>query len=87
MTELLIVLICIAVNAALAALEVAFVSASEADLTARAAPNDPRVRRVLRLREVPERTLSAVLGRHEGLPPSACFEPSAAAPGIYRRVS
>ena len=60
MTELLIVLICIAVNAALAALEVAFVSASKADLTARTAPDDPRVRRVLRLREVPERTLSAV---------------------------
>ena len=60
MTELLIVLICIAVNAALAALEVAFVSASKADLTARTAPDDPRVRRVLRLREVPERTLSAI---------------------------
>jgi chemotaxis methyl-accepting protein methylase len=28
-----------------------------------------------------------IVGRHEALPPSACFEPSAAAPGIYRRVS
>lgn len=60
MTELLIVLVCIALNAALAALEVAFVSASKADLTARASPDDPRVRRVLRLREAPERTLSAI---------------------------
>jgi putative hemolysin len=60
MTELLIVLVCIALNAALAALEVAFVSASRADLSAHAGPDDPRVRRVLRLREVPERTLSAI---------------------------
>lgn len=60
MTELLIVLVCIALTAALAALEVAFVSASKADLTARASPDDPRLRRVLHLREVPERTLSAI---------------------------
>ena len=60
MTELLIVLVCIALNAALAALEVAFVSASKADLAAHARPDDSRVRRVLRLREVPERTLSAI---------------------------
>lgn len=60
MTELLIVLACIALNAALAALEVAFVSASRADLAAHAGPDDPRVRRLLRLREVPERTLSAI---------------------------
>jgi putative hemolysin len=60
MTELLIVLVCIALNAALAALEVGFVSASKADLTARASPDDPRIGRVLRLRERPERTLSAI---------------------------
>lgn len=60
MAELLIVLVCIVLNAALAALEVAFVSASKADLTARAGPDDPRVRQVLRLRDTPERTLSAI---------------------------
>jgi putative hemolysin len=60
MTEVLIVLLCIALNAGLAALEVAFVSASKAELTGRASPDDPRVRRVLRLREAPERTLSAI---------------------------
>ena len=60
MTELLIVLVCIALNAALAALEVAFVSASKADLTARASADDPRVREVFRLREMSERTLSAI---------------------------
>jgi putative hemolysin len=60
MTGLMIVLACIAVNAALAALEVAFVSTSRADLVARAGPDDPRVRRVLRLRDRPERTLSAI---------------------------
>jgi putative hemolysin len=60
MTALLIVLVCIAVNAALAALEVAFVSASKAGLAAHAGPDDSRVRRVLRLREAPERTLSAL---------------------------
>ena len=60
MTELLIVLVCIALNAVLAGLEVAFISVSKADLTAHASPDDLRVRRVLRLREVPERTLSAI---------------------------
>jgi putative hemolysin len=60
MTELLIVLSCIALNAALAALEVAFVSISKADLAAHAGPDDSRIRRVLHLRDAPERTLSAI---------------------------
>jgi putative hemolysin len=59
MMELLIVLGCVAVNAGLAALEVAFVSVSGADLRAYAG-DDLRVQRVLRLRKVPERTLSAI---------------------------
>jgi len=60
MSVLLIVFACITLNAALAALEVAFISASKADVKARAGPNDLRVRWFLRLRETPERSLSAI---------------------------
>jgi CBS domain containing-hemolysin-like protein len=56
----LVVVACIACNAALAALEIAFVSASKADIRARADAGDVRVWRFLRLRETPERTLSAI---------------------------
>lgn len=60
MSVVLIVLACIALNAVLAALEVAFISASKAEIRAQASPEDVRVRRFLRLRETPERTLSAI---------------------------
>lgn len=60
MTAVLIVLACIMLNAALAALEVAFISASKADIRAQASAEDVRVRQFLRLRETPERTLSAI---------------------------
>jgi putative hemolysin len=59
-TGFLIVCACIALNAVLAALEVAFLSASRAALRAEAAPGDPRVQRFLDLRDTPERTLSAI---------------------------
>jgi hypothetical protein len=60
MAVLLIIPVCIALNAILAALEVAFVSASRTDLRARAATGDRRLRQLLALRETPERTLSAI---------------------------
>ena len=60
MFTVLVVLACIMLNAALAALEVAFISASKADIRAHAAPEDARVQRFLRLRETPERTLAAI---------------------------
>jgi len=60
MAAVLVVLGCIALNAALAALEIAFVSASRADISAHAIAGDVRVRQFLRLRETPERTLSAI---------------------------
>jgi putative hemolysin len=60
MAAVLVVLACIALNAALAALEIAFVSASKADIRAHAVAGDVRVWRFLRLRETPERTLSAI---------------------------
>jgi len=58
--ELAVILACIAVNAALSALEAAFISASRADVGAHAHPDDPRLRRLLDLRAMPERTLSAI---------------------------
>jgi len=60
MVAVLVVAACIVVNAALAALEMAFVSASKADIRARALSGDVRVGDFLRLRETPERTLSAI---------------------------
>lgn len=60
MSVLLIVLACIALNAGLAALEVALISASKAGVKAHGGPNDVRVQRFLRLRETPERALSAI---------------------------
>jgi putative hemolysin len=60
MPALLTVLVCILLNGALAALEAAFIAASRADVQARAAESDRRVQRFLRLRETPERTLSAI---------------------------
>ena len=60
MPALLVVVACIALNAALAALEIAFVSASRADIRAHAIVGDVRVGHFLRLRETPERTLSAI---------------------------
>jgi len=60
MSAVLVVVACIALNAALAGLEIAFVSASRADIRAHARTGDVRVWRFLRLRETPERTLSAI---------------------------
>jgi putative hemolysin len=60
MSALLVIAACIALNAALAALEMAFVSASKAEIRAHAMAGDLRVWRFLRLRETPERTLSAI---------------------------
>jgi putative hemolysin len=60
MSVVLVVVACIALNAALAALEIAFVSASKADIRAHAITGDVRVWHFLRLRETPERTLSAI---------------------------
>lgn len=60
MFAVLVVAACIAVNAALAALEIAFISASKADIRAHAPSGDVRVREFLRLRQTPERTLSAI---------------------------
>src|SRR3970040_1591876 len=60
MAAVLVVLACIALNAALAALEIAFVSASKADIRAHAVAGDVRVWHFLSLRETPERTLSAI---------------------------
>lgn len=60
MAAVLVVVACIAFNAALAAIEIAFVSASKADIRARAVTGDVRVWHFLRLRETPERTLSAI---------------------------
>ena len=82
MMELFIVLVSIAMNAALAVLEVAFVSASNADLS-EAVQRDA----VARLAECLRACGFPVIGRHEALPSAACIEPSAAAPGIYRRAS
>jgi putative hemolysin len=59
MTELLVVIACIALNAALAAVEAAFMSVSKADLRAEGAGN-AGVRRLLLLRDHPERTLSVI---------------------------
>ena len=53
------VIVCIALNAALAAVEAAFMSVSRAELRAEAA-GSADVRRLLRLRERPERTLSVI---------------------------
>jgi hypothetical protein len=60
MAAVLVIIACIGLNAALAALEIAFVSASKADIRAHADAADVRVWRFLRLRETPERTLSAI---------------------------
>src|SRR5688572_19572788 len=60
MSAVLVVVACIALNAALAGLEIAFVSASRADIRAHARIGDVRVWHFLRLRETPERTLSAI---------------------------
>jgi putative hemolysin len=60
MSAVLVVAACIALNAALAALEIAFVSASKADIRAHAQAGDVRAWHLLRLRETPERTLSAI---------------------------
>jgi putative hemolysin len=60
MAAVLVIIACIALNAALKALEIAFVSASKADIRAHADAGDVRVWRFLRLRETPERTLSAI---------------------------
>jgi putative hemolysin len=59
MTELLVVVVCIALNAALAAVEAAFMSVSKADLRAEG-PDNAGVRRLLLLRDRPERTLSVI---------------------------
>lgn len=58
MLTLLIVGSCIALNAALAAVEVAFIAASRANIQTRT--RDGRVARFLRLRQSPERTLSTI---------------------------
>jgi putative hemolysin len=60
MSAVLLVVACIALNAALAALEIAFVTASKADIRAHAVAGDVRVWHFLRLRETPERTLSVI---------------------------
>lgn len=60
MAAVIVVLACIALNAALAAIEIAFVSASKAEIRAHAVVGDVRVWHFLRLRERPERTLSAI---------------------------
>ena len=60
MGAVLVVVACIVFNAALAALEIAFVSASKVDIRAHAVPDDVRIWHFLRLRETPERTLSAI---------------------------
>jgi len=60
MSALLIVIACILLNAALAAIEVAFISASKAEVKAYAGPEEVGVSRYLRLRATPERALSTI---------------------------
>ena len=60
MIELLLILLCVALNGALSALEMAFVSTSRVDLASDARPSDSRVPLLLRLRQTPERTLSVI---------------------------
>ena len=60
MTELLVIVACVALNAGLAAVEAAFISVSKAELRAQGRADTPSVKRLLHLRERPERSLSAI---------------------------
>lgn len=60
MEEILIVGICLALNALLAAFEMAFVSVPKSDLRSLVRAGDKRAKVLLELRENPERTLSIV---------------------------
>lgn len=60
MEEILIVLLCLFLNALFAAYEMAFVSVSKSELRALSRKGDLRARRLIQLRESPERTLSII---------------------------
>jgi putative hemolysin len=60
MKDLLIVLLCLGVNACIAAFEMAFVAARKADLRKASRKGDPRAIRLLKYRENPERSLSVL---------------------------
>lgn len=60
MTELLVIIVCIGLNAGLAAVEAAFISVSKADLRVQGGSENLRVRRLLHLRDRPERSLSVI---------------------------
>lgn len=60
MTELVIIVLCLALNALLACLEMAFVSVGKPQLREAAKTGKPEARRLLGLRTNPERTLSVI---------------------------
>lgn len=60
MDEILVVVICLALNSLLAAYEMAFVSISRSELKALAKSGDKLAKSLLLLREKPERTLSVI---------------------------
>ncbi len=60
MDEVVIVLICLILNALLAAYEMAFVSIPRSELRALSKTGDKDAQKLLTLREYPERTLSII---------------------------
>jgi putative hemolysin len=60
MIELIVVALCILLNAILAAVEMAFVTISKPELRLRARKGDARAEQLLKLRENPERALSVI---------------------------
>ncbi len=60
MTEILLILICLVLNAFLAAFEMAFVALTRSRLKELAKSGDPTAVRLAKLRQNPERTLSAI---------------------------
>jgi CBS domain containing-hemolysin-like protein len=74
MFEIIVIIVCLGLNALFACFEMAFVTVSKAQLRQHAKAGVKAAGRLLSLRETPERTLSANLSRRQSLcaiqPPS-----------------
>lgn len=60
MTEIIVVVVCLVLNAVFAAVEMAFVAVGKPELRQRAKRGDPRAKSLLDMRENPERALSVI---------------------------
>ena len=60
MTEVIVVLVCLMLNAVFAAVEMAFVTVGKPELRQRSKRGDPRAKSLLEMRENPEKALSVI---------------------------